>query len=110
MMMAADHHQPPKTITTSPPLACLRHHCAMQNTRAKKRSPERGLVSRGHVGSTHSGGARVFHMKKPRTLVPTGARKFGVGWVTRALRPRGDRRPLHGTLAGLDQKAPARVK
>jgi hypothetical protein len=45
----------PLRITMSPPLASLGHHCAMQNTRAKKRSPERGLVSRGHAGSMYSG-------------------------------------------------------
>ena len=42
-------------ITTSPPIACLGHHYAMQNTLGKKRSPERGLISRGHAGSRHSG-------------------------------------------------------
>jgi len=42
-------------ITTSPPTVCFGHHCAMQNTRSKKRSPERGLISRGHTGSSLAG-------------------------------------------------------
>src|SRR5262245_27885090 len=35
-------------ITTSPPTACLGHHCATQNPPTKKRSPEGGLTARGY--------------------------------------------------------------
>src|SRR5262245_36713492 len=50
-----DDPPPCDRISTWPPTACLGHHCAMQNPRAKKRNPERGLVSWGHAGSMNSG-------------------------------------------------------
>ena len=54
-------------ITTSAPLACLGHHCAVQNTPAEKRSPERGLISRGHTGSSLAGVQREHY---PSTTLP----------------------------------------
>jgi len=50
-----DDPPPCDRITISPPTACLGHHCEMQNRQPKKRSPERGLISRGHAGSMNSG-------------------------------------------------------
>jgi hypothetical protein len=50
------------------PLACLGHNCAMQTRDAKKRSPERGLMSLGAIYRVKLAGVQLEHY--PSTTLP----------------------------------------